>query len=260
MSTNPPEGHDPYYREYARAYDEHSRGVPGDVEFYVALAREAGAVVELGVGTGRIAVPTAQAGVPVLGFDREPAMLEVAREKAEAAGVGHLVTLREGDMRSFALDAPVPLVTIPFRTFLHNLTTEDQIATLRACRDALGPGGRLALNVFNPDLRMMAKWMGRRAEDWEPFGWEGYQAHQDYRPTEQVVTTSLRVRDEDGQWRRTSFRLRYVYRYEMQHLLERCGFEVESLWGGFQGQPYQDGAPEMVWIAKRSERDVETLV
>src|SRR5690606_11827868 len=113
VSTNPPEGHDPYYREYARAYDEHSRGVPGDVEFYVALAREAGAVVELGVGTGRIAVPTAQAGVPVLGFDREPAMLEVAREKAEVAGVSHLVTLRDGDMRSFTLDAPVPLVTIP---------------------------------------------------------------------------------------------------------------------------------------------------
>lgn len=245
-------GRDPYYRDFAAAYDEYSRGVAGDVEFYVDLARAAGSVVELGVGTGRIAIPTAQSGVPVVGIDLEPAMLEVARSKAEAAGVGDLVTLRQGDMRSFALDAPVPLVTIPFRSFLHNLTTEDQLATLAACRGALAPGGRLALNVFNPNLRMMARWMERSDAHWEPFGaWEGYQAQQDYGPSEQIVTTSLRVRDEGGAWRKTSFRLRYVHRYEMQHLLERAGFEVESLSGGFAGEALTDASPEMVWIARR---------
>ncbi len=155
---------DPYYRDFAHAYDEYSRGVAGDVEFYRRLAAEAGVVVELGVGTGRIAIPTAQTGIPVVGFDREPAMLAVAREKARDAGVEALVTLREGDMRSFVLDQPVPLVTIPFRTFLHNLTTEDQLATLAACHRALVPGGRLALNVFNPDLQKMARWMGARGE------------------------------------------------------------------------------------------------
>lgn len=248
-----PYDRDPYYRDFAHAYDEHSRGVGGDVEFYVELAREAGRVVELGVGTGRIAIPTAEAGVPVLGFDREPSMLAIAREKAEDAGVGSLLTLREGDMRSFALDAPVPLVTIPFRTFLHNLTTEDQLATLEACHRALEPGGRLALNVFNPNLPLIARWMERSGAHWEPFGgWDGFEAHQEYGPAEQVMTTSLRVRDEDGKWRRTSFRLRYVHRFEMQHLLERSGFEVESLLGGFRGEPFDEGATEMVWIARRT--------
>lgn len=243
----------PYYRDFARAYDNYSTGVRGDVEFYVGLAREAGSVVELGVGTGRIAVPTAEAGIPVLGIDLEPRMLEVARERAEAAAVSALVTLREGDMRAFALEERVPLVTIPFRTFLHNLTTEDQAATLAACYRAIEPGGRLALNVFNPDLQLMARWMQRSEHHWEPFGrWEGFQAQQDYAPTSQVVTTSLRVRDDDGQWQRTSFRLRYVHRFEMQHLLERAGFEVESLCGGFEGEPFDDAATEMVWIARRS--------
>lgn len=242
---------DPYYRDFAYAYDEHSLGVSGDVEFYVRLAREAGSVVELGVGTGRIAVPTAEAGIPVLGFDREPSMIAIAREKAEHAGVSEFVTLREGDMRSFVLDESVPLVTIPFRTFLHNLTTEDQLATLGACHRALEPGGRLALNVFNPNLRSIARWMERSGAHWEPFGgWDGFEAHQEYGPTEQVMTTSLRVRDEEGQWRRTSFRLRYVHRFEMQHLLERSGFEIESLHGGFDGERFEEGATEMVWIAR----------
>lgn len=247
-----PYDRDPYYRDFAHAYDEHSRGVGGDVEFYVGLAREAGRVVELGVGTGRIAIPTAEAAIPVLGFDRERSMLAIAREKAEEAGVSELVTLREGDMRSFTLHEPVPLVTIPFRTFLHNLTTDDQLATLEACRRALVPGGRFALNVFNPNLPLIARWMERSGAHWEPFrGWDGFEAHQEYVPTEQVMTTSLRVRDEAGKWRRTSFRLRYVHRFEMQHLLERAGFEVESLHGGFGGELFEEGATEMVWIARR---------
>lgn len=251
-APGPPGEGDPYYRDFAAAYDEYTRGVPGDVAFYVRLAREAGRVVELGAGTGRIAIPTAQAGVPVLGLDLEPAMLEVARRRAEEAGVGSLLRLAVGDMRSFTLREPAPLVTIPFRTFLHNLTTEDQLATLAACRDALEPGGRLALNVFNPDVRLIARRMEQDPDRWEPFAaWEGYQARNDYAPAAQVVTTSLRVRDAAGKWRRTSIRLRYVHRYEMQHLLERSGFEVESLFGGFAGEPFGEGSTEMVWIARR---------
>ncbi|MGE3962183.1 MAG: class I SAM-dependent methyltransferase [Dehalococcoidia bacterium] len=249
------EGSDPYYRDFAAAYDEYSRGVPGDIEFYVELARAAGRVVELGVGTGRVAVPTAEAGVSVLGIDLEPAMLAIARAKADAAGVGERLTLRAGDMRTFELDAPAPLVTIPFRTFLHNLTSADQLATLAACRRALEPGGRLALNVFNPNLQLMARWMERGSTHWEPFGgWEGYEARHDYGTTEQVVTTSLRIRNASGGWRKTSFRLRYVHRHEMQHLLERAGFEVETIAGGFAGEPLEDSSPEMVWIARRAGR------
>ena len=130
---------DPYYRDFASAYDEYTRGVDGDVAFYTELARRAGSVTELGVGTGRIAIPIAQSGIPVTGIDREASMLAIAREKAEAAGVASLLTRREGDMRTFVLDEPVPLVTIPFRTFLHNLTTEDQMATLVACHQAQSP-------------------------------------------------------------------------------------------------------------------------
>src|SRR5581483_5822160 len=86
------------YDRIARIYDPWSRSVVEDVAFYVELAKESGGpVLELGVGTGRIAIPTAAAGIEVVGIDTSPGMLEVAREAAELAGVG--IDLRVGDLR-----------------------------------------------------------------------------------------------------------------------------------------------------------------
>ena len=161
---------DPYYTDFAREYDRHNSGVSGDVEFYRELAQQAGGpVVELGVGTGRVAIPVVQAGVAVLGLDLSPEMLVICREKAREARATALA-LAIGDMRRFALTRPAALLTIPHRAFLHNLTTDDQLATLACCRAALPRGGRLALNVFNPDLGQITDWtergpgrVGRRA-------------------------------------------------------------------------------------------------
>src|SRR5215211_6619837 len=87
------------YDRIAELYDPWSRSVVEDVDFYVELAAEAGGtVVELGIGTGRIAIPTAQAGVPVIGVDSSAAMLDVCRRAAADAGVAQLLDLRLGDI------------------------------------------------------------------------------------------------------------------------------------------------------------------
>src|SRR5918999_2399459 len=100
------------YDAIARLYDPWSRSVTEDVGFYVDLAREhRGPVVELGVGTGRIAVPTAIAGVRVIGVDSSPGMLEVCRKRAEAAGVMELLDLRLGDLAAPPVSERVPPVT-----------------------------------------------------------------------------------------------------------------------------------------------------
>ncbi|MCK9486221.1 MAG: class I SAM-dependent methyltransferase [Dehalococcoidia bacterium] len=248
---------DPYYQDWAEEYDANSRGVPGDVEFYRDLGKQAGGlVVELGVGTGRIAVPCAEAGVRVHGVDLEPAMLEIARRKAAERGVTERLTLAQGDMRdlgTWGVAGLAALVTIPFRAFLHNLTVEDQVATLEACHGALRPGGVLALNVFNPDLTKIADWLRGGGERWEAWGApdEGVQAQHEYQPAAQVVTSRLRVRDGQGRWRRTSVTLRYVHRFEMEHLLRRCGYEVDALYGDFDRSAFGEASPEMVWVAHR---------
>jgi predicted RNA methylase len=108
------------YDPIARLYDPWSTSVVEDISFYVeeALASE-GPVVELGVGTGRIAIPTALAGVHVIGVDSSAEMLAVCAERAAEAGVAGRLDLRLGDLRRPPVDELVPLVTCPFRAYLH---------------------------------------------------------------------------------------------------------------------------------------------
>src|SRR4051794_34792686 len=105
--------------EFAGGYDQWTAGVTADIEFYVALAREAdGPIVELAIGSGRVAVPIALATQrPVIGVDTSPAMLDAARRRAAAAGVE--LVLQLGDMAELRLDAPAALIICPFRALLH---------------------------------------------------------------------------------------------------------------------------------------------
>ena len=239
---------DDYYLHHADAYDRSSPGVAGDVEFYRALAVEAGGpVVELGAGTGRVAIPVAQAGIEVVAIDNAAPMLAIARRKAIEAGVAHLVHPVLGDMRAFSVRERVPLVLIPYRSFLHNLEVEDQVATLAACRQALRPGGVLAFNVFNPALRIVDGWTGLSPEEWDSRG-----APESVTAAPLVVRSTLRVRGDDGVRRDARIALRYVSREEMESLLDRSGFAVEALYGDFERTPFTRTSTEMVWIARRT--------
>jgi SAM-dependent methyltransferase len=108
-----------YYEGFAAVYERWAAHMTEDVPFYVELAREAdGPIVELAVGTGRVAIPVArETGRPVIGIDRSPAMLEQARGAADEAGVE--LELRLEDMRELALEEPAALIYCPFRSLLH---------------------------------------------------------------------------------------------------------------------------------------------
>jgi SAM-dependent methyltransferase len=206
-----------------------------DIPFYVELAQEAAAaghsVLELGCGTGRVTIPIAQAGVEVVGLDSSPQMLEVARRKSE--GIENLRWV-EGDMASFALGERFGLVIIPFRSFLLLHTREDQEACLRCIRNHLVHGGRLALNFFNPDPV-------RRS-------YEGSSQEQE----ERRIIAALRASGEIISHPYRNLRMRYVFRYEMEHLLTSAGFHVDALYGWFDRRPYDDDSAEMVWLATKA--------
>jgi SAM-dependent methyltransferase len=139
------------YDPIADVYDAWSRRVTEDLAFYVGEAVAAGGpIVELGVGTGRIAVPTAEAGVPVIGVDSSARMLEICRRRAAAAGVAALLDLRLGDFRRPPVEERVPLVTCPFRSYLHLHGDEERVDALRAALELLEPGGRFVFDVFAP--------------------------------------------------------------------------------------------------------------
>jgi SAM-dependent methyltransferase len=230
------------YDAISRLYDPWSVSVTEDVGFYVSEARRVmPPVVELGVGTGRIAVPIAAEGIEVIGVDSSPGMLEVCRERAEEAGVAELVDLRLGDLRSPPVTERVELVLCPFRSFLHLHTDEERLAALGAARELLIEGGRLIFDVFAPGDDDIAETHGRWLER-EPGIFE--RADWDTRSR----TLTLSVRGPNGE---TTMALAWLSADEWRELLERAGLEVDALYGWFDRRPYRRGE-DQVWIARRS--------
>ena len=229
------------YDAIAELYDPWSRSVTEDIEFYVDEARKAGGpVVELGVGTGRIAVPVAAAGVPVIGVDSSVGMLEVCRRRAEAAGVERMLDLRLGDLRDPPVGARVRLVTSPFRALLHLDTDADRRAALAAAFGLLVPGGRFVFDVFAPSTEDVQETHGRWLER-EPGIWE--RAHWDL---ERRILT-LHVRGHESE---TAMRLSWLPVDDWRALLEATGFEVVACYGWFDMTPHT-GGEDTVWLARR---------
>jgi SAM-dependent methyltransferase len=229
------------YDAIARLYDPWSVSVTEDVAFYVSEARRAGGpVVELAVGTGRIAIPTAAEGISVIGVDSSPGMLEVCRERAELAGVHTLLDLRHGDLLEPPVDERVGLVTCPFRSYLHLQDDDERLRALRAARELLVPGGRLVFDVFAPapgDIQdTHGRWLEREPGIFERADWDTC-----------ARTLTLSVRGESGA---TRFTLAWLSPDEWRALLERAGFQVLGCYGWFDRRPYR-GGEDTVWIVRR---------
>jgi SAM-dependent methyltransferase len=227
------------YDAIAELYDPWSASVVEDVGFYLEEARRSGGtVVELGVGTGRIAVPVAAEGIHVIGVDSSRGMLEVCARRAALAGVQ--LDLRVGDLREPPVNDRVPLVICPFRSLLHMHTDEDRLGVLGAAHDLLIPGGRFVFDVFAPDTADIAqthnRWLEREPGIFERAVWD-----------ETARTLTLSVRDEN---RETTMALAWLSPDEWRGLLETAGFEIEACYGWFDRTPYR-GQEDTVWIARR---------
>ena len=222
-----------YPETFAEQYDRWAAGMTEDVPFYVELAKEAdGPVVELAVGTGRVAVPVARAiRRKVIGIDSSTAMLEQARE----AG-GDLLELRLQDMRAFALDEPAALVYCPFRALLHLQTWADRRRVFERVATALRPGGRFAWNAFAFDHAIASRLDGRRQEEPIPHTLR-------YAVGDNRVDIILDDGDISSLW--------WATRNEWLGLIDSAGFEVEALYGWFDRRPFDDESREYVWVVRK---------
>jgi SAM-dependent methyltransferase len=241
-------------------YDLVYSGYAPEVEFYVGLARAAGGpVLEVGCGTGRLLIPALAAGTDADGLDREPAMLAALRRKAAARGLAP--RLYAGDMRDFTSERRYRLITVPFRAFLHLMSTEDQLRGLRCLREHLEPGGALVLDLFYPSWDYIAEHDGRPHVSFEfPHPESGLPvAVEDtsrFDRVNQVVAVERRVLESDArgyaaETHRYAFALRWIFRFEMELLLRAAGFTRWSLSRGFDGAPFEKDTEPMVWTAWR---------
>ncbi len=227
------------YDAIARLYDPWSASVQEDVPFYLdeGLAVE-GPIVELGVGTGRIAIPLAAAGVHVIGVDSSRGMLDVCAERAALAGVS--LDLRLGDLREPPVVERVPLVLCPFRSFLHLQSDDDRRRALRAVRRMLVPGGRFVFDVFEPSQQDIdetdGRWLEREPGIWERADWDAH-----------ARTLTLSVRDAGSE---STLWLAWLSPEEWRSLLTDEGFEIAALYGWFDRTPYK-GGEDFVFVSSR---------
>jgi SAM-dependent methyltransferase len=224
------------YDAWASVYDAWGGQSPADVPHYVALARETdGPIVELAVGTGRVAIEVVrETGKPVLGIDSSAAMLAVARERA----AGLPLELRLGDMRELELDEPAALIYVPGRSLLHLHGWDEKRRVFERVAASLRPGGRFAFNAFAFSHSVAAALDGTTQEQ------NGVVQTLRYSPADNRTEI---IRDDGA-----TLRLWWATKAEWDGLLDVAGFEVEALYGGFAREPFNDESPEYVYVARKA--------
>lgn len=242
----------------AALYDLDAASGDAAIDWHRGLAQMTGGpVLELGVGTGRVAIPLAEDGHEVVGIDRSRAMLARAAEKAKKARVN--LTLLEADMRSFALERAFALVTIPFNTFLM-LTPDERWACLARCREHLSPTGRLAIDVFQPDPNVISGMDGGVREDWRRVDPESGRTITKFSSTrgnvDGVTFTWWYEEEVDGVVHRISREtsLHYLYRREAELLFPAAGLDLDTLHGDYDGAAATGASPRLLVVARRRER------
>ena len=220
--------------EFASRYDEWSAHMVDDVPFYVDLARETdGALVELAVGNGRVAIPVArETGRCVIGIDSSPTMLAQARASAAEAGVE--LDLREGDMRDLSLEDPAGLVYCPFRALLHLPTWADRRRTFERVAASLRAGGRFAWNAFAFDHQIAARIDGRHRDEPVP-----------HTIRYAVADNRVDIELDDG----GTSSLWWATKNEWLGLIDVAGLTLEALYGDFARTRLNDDSREYVFVA-----------
>lgn len=245
---------------YARLYDLDYAGFDDDLFMYQQFAARCGApILELGCGTGRLLLALAGDGSEVTGIDVSAPMLELARRKVIAQGLEGRVTLLRQDMRQLELDGRFNLAFAAINSFMHMETAGDQLAALVRIREHLNRGGLLVLDLFNPDLGRLVDAQGQVVLDKVMTDPEtGNQLIKFRAQTadlgQQMLHMALIVDDVDagGSLRRHlfSFSMRYLFRGELELLLQQAGFEVEALYGSYDLDEFSGDSDKMIAVAR----------
>jgi SAM-dependent methyltransferase len=255
-------------RFYAQTYDLVVRDWPGELDFYAGLAQSAdrAGVLELGCGTGRIAIRLAPYTSRMVGLDNSPWMLEVAR--AKSAGISNLVWV-EADMRSFDTGDTYGLVIIPGHAFLNLTTAVDQVLCLESIQRHLRPDGHLVIHVDQQDLDWLGSLSGVGPGSFEPA--EVFTSPESglavrtsrawaYDRSTQTATLWTKWEEMSSDDRISHSRewgpvpVHCAFPFEMEHLLNRTGYRVIDRFGDFVGGELVADSAEMIWVVAPTGR------
>jgi len=241
------------FEKWAKVYDLIYGKYKEDIDFYRKEARKAkGKVLEIACGTGRIYLEILKDGADAYGIDISENMLKVLKMKAKKLRLKPKVC--KADMRTFKLDQKFSLIIIPFRSFLHNLTIEDQIKTLKNIKNHLAPNGKFILNFFFPNPEVILKTYGKKIK--ETIKTEGKKytlINKSYFVDEvnQIVEFIDTLKENNKTIWEAKFQLAFIYKREFELLLSLAGFKKWKVYAGFNRKPLKSYKQEMVWIIEK---------
>jgi len=220
-----------------------------DISFWTQAASSCRTVLELGCGTGRIAIPIAVSGRQVIGIDSNQSMLDQAQRKTRAAGVDIPYIL--GDMRSFDLGRDdLDLAVLAFNTVNLLLTLDDALACLRCARRHLSPTGRLIIDTFLPSpARLLNEEL--QSDYLLPDGVKiAITAHRSYDPAQQLRTLDLVIRASNGAPIETDrFEVHVYYPAELILVLIQAGFDVVATYGSYDQRRLDARSHRLILVA-----------
>jgi SAM-dependent methyltransferase len=235
---------DGYFGERVAArYDQSSEIFePGAVDPAVEVLAELagrGRALELGIGTGRIALPLARRGVPVHGIDLSRAMVDRLRAKPGSEAIG--VTI--GDFATTRVDGTFSLAYLVFNTIMNLTTQEAQVACFRNAAAHLGPGGCFVIEVRVPELRRLPP--GQDVLPWHVSpAWTVFYS---YDVTTQAMLGHY-VEVADGRCEYSSIPFRYVWPAELDLMAELAGLRLRERWGGWTREAFTSDSRQHVSV------------
>jgi ubiquinone/menaquinone biosynthesis C-methylase UbiE len=245
------------YRRTSEFYDLF--GSKNDLDFYKELALESGKkALELGVGTGRVAIHLANAGITVVGIDNSVNMLKIARKKlaAQTKAVRKHVILKKGDMRNFELKQLFDFIYIPASTFDHNITEEEQRQTLNCIYKHLKKNGTFAFDLeqATPDKPSTSWWIDRKEIERGKMVVRSIFTRRDM--VKHIITLDLffdvyqngKLLERYHEYGEAAI----ISKDEITKLLEQNGLEVKNIYGDFNKSKYRTNSPKTIIITRKN--------
>ena len=253
------------FDQWALIYDKVYQNLVHDIPFYLQQAKaHGGPILELGCGTGRVTIPLASNGFEVVGIDISPSMIQRANANAKQKGSIPGLSFHAADMRDFKFERQFSMVIIPFRGLMLLNNKSEQQSTFFAAARHLNSGGKLIFDLFNPSNELL------NDTDPEPFIYSNFQlveggsikvhASNDWDRQNQLSMPNIWIEEYDasGSLIKSYFhklKMRYLYVDETISMLSEAGFEIDAIYGSFDGQIYDNSSDDQVWVCTIPYKD-----
>lgn len=253
---------EPKYVDYAEYYDQ-AHDYTVDIPFYVEYARQTGGpVLELACDTGRVLIPIAETGIKIHGLDLSENMLRLAEKKIREKKLDEKAKISLDNMAEFKLsERNYSMAFVAVSSFQHLFTQEDQIRCLECVHDHLKPDGLLLIDLYAPSFKILAKEPSnefRRVREFQLPNGNRVVEKRRYIGVDLVnqlnsdeITFEEYKGDDLIRSRTLPLITRFTFRYELELLLEKCGYRVEAIYRDYNKNPY-DGTGRIIAVARKN--------